>query len=262
MRRVGTTPFSTSALGIAPRTRSILALIAVIGLVVVFSASLDSGQAQTIGTDKIIHFTGYMILASVFSLVLRPVLLLPGLLSLAGFSIAIEYIQPFFNRGFEIADMKANCLGIITGAILGLSFRGIHFYISKELASSRARRSMRRFRAGERILSQGDQLRKLFIVYQGSARLTRESDGKTVDFGTAGPGDAIGVLGLIRGERQYTTVIGEEDGVLYSMTLDELMESAGGPGQPASAVLRVLTNALVSVGDRLVEFETGKPTSI
>jgi CRP-like cAMP-binding protein len=247
-----------SLLGIAPRTRLILALVAVIGLVVVFTASLDSGQAQSIGTDKIIHFTGYMILASVFSLVLRPVLLAPGLLSLAGFGIAIEYLQPFFNRGFEIADMKANGLGILTGAILGLGFRGIHFYISKEIASSRAKRSMRRFRAGERILGQGDHLRKLYIVYQGTARLTRETDGKTVDFGTVGPGDAIGVLGLIRGESQYTTVIAEEDGIMYSMSLDELMESAGGPEQPASAVLRVLSNALVLVGDRLVEFETGR----
>jgi len=160
-----------------------------------------------------------------------------------------------FGRGFEGGDMMANGLGVASGATIALVVRGVHSYISKELASSRARRNLRRFRAGERILNQGDRLRKLFIVNQGSARLTREADGTTVDFGIAGPGSAIGVLGLIRGEPQYATVTAEEDGILYSMNLEELMDSAGGSEQPVSAVLRVLADALASVGDRVMELE-------
>jgi hypothetical protein len=65
---------SRSDFDIPPRTRRLIAVAGAAGIVVSAAGSLVGGQDQTIELDKILHFSGYAILAALFVLALRPLL--------------------------------------------------------------------------------------------------------------------------------------------------------------------------------------------
>jgi len=74
-------------------------------------------------SDKALHFTAYAILAFVPSVHER---LFPAVLQLAasfGLGIGLEFVQEYFSRSYEAADMVADGWGLIFGLVLGLILR-------------------------------------------------------------------------------------------------------------------------------------------
>ena len=111
-----TTTTQQELLDIPDGTRNLLILTAVVGLIIAVVASLEGGKGTTLEVDKILHFMGYAALAAVFVLALRPKAYVPALTGLIALGIGIEFIQPLNSRGFEIADMLANAVGVGVGA--------------------------------------------------------------------------------------------------------------------------------------------------
>jgi VanZ family protein len=241
---------SPGVLDIPRRTRLLLAVAGLLGIALVAVESLVAGQPRTVHLDKILHFSGYAILALVFTLAMRPRLCLPALAGLAAMGVVIEFLQIQTGRTYDLRDAYANATGVVSGGALGLSIRGIYALVRRELATARVRRRLVSFAPGQVILRQGQNVRRFFIVKSGRVRLSRDEDGKERELAVIGPGSVVGALGVIRGAPQNETVVAVAPTSLYGMDLEELMDSAGGPEQPVSTVLRALTEKLREIAER------------
>ena len=102
---------SAAVFDVPTRTRRVILVGGLVGVVLIAVASLISGEAARIKADKIIHFTGYATLAVVLVLGLRPTLYVPGLIALVGLGFGIEYLQPFMGRDLEAsADVSSGSI--------------------------------------------------------------------------------------------------------------------------------------------------------
>lgn len=109
----------------------VLSLIC-LGVIIYLSLAKDISVPEYIyGKDKGAHFLAYMALGFLFFLCfhnsvhhrimvsnLMPVLGAFSLSFLCGY--AIELCQPHFGRSFELADLVADALGSLAGALIGL----------------------------------------------------------------------------------------------------------------------------------------------
>jgi hypothetical protein len=132
---------SRSVFDVPPGTRRLIAVAGVAGIVVVTVGSLVGGSEQTIEVDKILHFSGYAILAFLFVLARRPTLYVPGLLMLVGMGALIEYLQSFTGRSMDFADGVATTLGVAVGAAAALDPRRVHLRAARAGRSSSAAQS-------------------------------------------------------------------------------------------------------------------------
>jgi VanZ family protein len=235
---------SRGVLDIPRRTRLLLAAAGLAGIALVAVESLVAGQPQTVPLDKILHFSGYGILALVFALAMRPRYCVPALLGLAAMGVIIEFLQTQTGRTYDLRDAYANATGVAIGGALGLAVRGVYALVRRELATARVRRRLVSYAPGQTVLREGEEVKRFFIIKSGRVRLSRNRDGTEQELAVMGPGEVVGALGVIRGEPQPGTVVAVAPTSLYGMDLEELMDSAGGPEQPVSTVLRALTDKL------------------
>ncbi len=248
---------SKSIFDVGPRTRFLFLMFGAIGLALAFMESLVGRQPQTIPLDKIIHFSGYFILAATFALALRPILLVPGLIGLVGVGVAIEFLQRYTGRQFDVSDMVADAIGVASGGTVGLAIRGIYAYIHKELAARDVHKRLVHFKAGEVLIREGAPIDKMYIVKSGRVRALREVKGREVPLGTLGAGEVLGVLGVVEERPQYATLVATEPTMVYRMSLPELMESAGGSELPVSLVLSGLSKKVRLLADQLAQSGRG-----
>lgn len=240
---------------IPPRTRRLIAVAGLAGIVVIVVGSLVGGTDQTIEVDKVLHFAGYAVLATLFVLALRPLLYVPALLTLIGIGFLVEYLQSFTGRSMDVADGVANTLGVAVGASVGLLIRSIYAYVRRELAMLHVRRNLMHFPAGGLILREGGRVRGLYVIKSGQVRLSKQVGDKDVELGRAQAGDVVGALGVLLGIPQFATVEAVGPATLYRMELSELMDSVGGREQPVGTVLRFLAESLRYVAERMASSE-------
>lgn len=226
------------------RSRLLLTAAGLVGIALVAVESLVAGQPHTVQTDKILHFSGYAILALVFVLALRLRACLPALLGLAAMGVAIEFLQTQTGRTFDLRDAYANGTGVAVGGALALLIRGTYAFVRRELATARVRRRLVSFAPGQTILREGENVETFFVIKSGQVRLTRNVNGTPRELAVMGPGEVVGALGVIQGKSQQETAVALAPTSLYGMDLGELMDSAGGPEQPVSTVLLALTDKL------------------
>ena len=242
---------SAAVFDIPPRTRRVILVGGLIGVVLITAASLVSGEASHIQVDKIIHFTGYATLSGVFVLALRPMLYIPGLLALVALGFGIEYLQGFTTREVDVWDGVANTIGVFLGATVGLSARGVYSYIRRELILSDVRRNTASWAAGETILEQGAESRRFYVVKSGMVRLSREHNGDRTDLGLLGPGDVFGILGALERQPQHASAIAVMPSTVFAMEADDLIEDSQGSNRPAITVIRALTKYLREATEKL-----------
>jgi CRP-like cAMP-binding protein len=68
-----------------------------------------------------------------------------------------------------------------------------------------------------------------------------------------GAGDVFGLFGVLESKPQYATVATMKNTTMYSIELNDLIESTGGEWEPPAAVPAVLAKHLRSLADRVVE---------
>jgi len=248
-----TQPNQTQLLDIPGGTRNLLILTAVVGLIIAVVASLEGGKDSTLEVDKILHVVGYGALAMVLVLALRPKVYIPALLGLIALGVAIEFIQPLNSRGFEIADMVADVVGVAVGAGIGLVTRLVLARYRTEMAEAEARRAIRRYEAGEVIFRQGREGRHFYVVKSGAVEVSREEGDEEINLGTVEAGDVVGVVSVLRGERRLVTASAVGETYLYRMNLDRLTASAGREDQPVSIVLRSLADTVKDLAEDVLE---------
>jgi len=248
-----TAPNQKELLDIPGGTRNLLIITAIVGLIIAVVASLEGGRGTTLEVDKILHFMGYAALAMVFVLALKPKVYIPALLGLIALGVGIEFIQPLNSRGFELGDMVANAVGVAVGAGIGLVTRLVLSRFRTEAAAAETRRNIRRYEAGEVIFRQGREGRHFYVVKSGAVEVEREEDDETHVLGTVQPGDVVGVVSVLRGERRLVTASAVGESYLYRMNIERLMASAGGEHQPVSIVLRSLADTVKGLAEDVLK---------
>ncbi len=234
-------------LDVPPRTRLVIGVAGVAGIGLIAMASLVSGQEQYIQTDKIIHFSGYTVLATVFILALRPILFLPALMALVAIGMGIELLQPKTGRSFDMMDQMANSVGVVVGAALGLVVRGTYAFIHTELIAADARRRLVSFAPGQVVYRQGDPSEQFYVIKSGLIEISREADGTQSQLMVLRPGEVPGAVAAIQGIPYQVTATALTPATLYRMELRELMESAKGKEDPVVAVLCCFSDRLLEM---------------
>lgn len=116
-----------------PQTRSILLLWALAVATVILGSLLPATTLAQLhygsvaSDDKLVHFMGYTVLAIVPVAFLE--LLGIGIMlavSMIPLGVLLEYVQRLVpGRSFEIADMAADCLGVMAGMVVALCIRHV-----------------------------------------------------------------------------------------------------------------------------------------
>jgi VanZ family protein len=235
--------------------RGLMVIAGLAGVVLAVVASLEGGKDQTIPVDKLLHFSGYATLAFIFVLGLRPALYFPALVLLALMGLAIEYYQPFNTRTRDPNDEFANLLGLVAGAVAGLTLRIVLRVVRTQMKLLRLRRRRRTYSSGAVIVRQGALVDRFCLIEHGEVQICREADGRRHILGTMGPGEVFGLLEVLQSKPQYGTAESLRDTSLFSIELNDLIETTGGQWEPVASVLTVMAKHLRTLADRVVELE-------
>ena len=241
-KRTGATPY----LDIPPRTRGVMIVVALMGMICAVIGSLMAKQGVAIEADKIVHFVGYTLLGGLMILGMRPLLWPLGMVLVAGMSAALEMIQPLFGRSEDWSgDFVTNCLAIVAGSCLGMVVRFVWSYIRTEMTNEEIRKATVGFGDGMTIFRQGEPSDKFYIIRSGQVVLTRESNGTTSELGKAGPGEVVGEMGVLQNLPRSATATAKGRVWLYGMTLADLTDKrSDGQDHPGTVVSRVLAQRL------------------
>ena len=128
-------------------------------------------------------------------------------------------------------------------------------YVRKEVSTKNARKRLYLFERGKVLLREGDPVYEMCIIRSGKVQLTREVDGKSVDYGTLGTGDVMGILGVVEGKPQFTTITALKRTVIYQMSMADVMENVGGKELPISLVLTGMSKKLRECAARIAKEE-------
>jgi VanZ family protein len=242
---------SRSAVDVSPRLRKVLLLAALIGVALIVTESLVAGQAATVRVDKILHFSGYGILALVLVLGLGVSRGMLALAAMVAMGFGIELLQTQTGRTYDLRDAYANALGVLAGGAVGFVLRGAYAYVRREFATAELRRRLVSFGPGEVVIREGDRARGFFIVKSGRIRLTRGAGDSVEELGSAGPGEAIGARASIEGGVQPATATVVERATLYAMDFARLRDHRGRPPRAAPGVLAATFEKLRRLADAL-----------
>ena len=158
-----------------------------------------------------------------------------------------------------MSDAIANLVGLTAGTVVGLLLRVIFRTIRTSANQLRMRQRRRSYSAGAIILRQGAEVSHLHIIERGEVRLTRDADGRPQIVGTLGPGDVIGLLGVLQKQPQFTTVEAVGNVTVQSLGLEDLLETTSGKPEPIVSVLNVMAKYIRSLADRVAEVEREIP---
>jgi len=248
-KRTGATPY----LDIPPRTRGVMIVVALMGMVCATIGSLMANQGVAIEADKIVHFVGYSLLGALMILGFRPMLWPLGMLLVAGLSAALEMMQPIFGRSCDWGgDFLTNVLAIVVGCSLGVIARFIWSHLRTEMVNAEIRKATVGFGDGTTIFHQGQPSDKFYIIRSGQVVLTREANGATSELGKAGPGEVVGEMGVLQNLPRSATATAKGKVWLYGMTLADLTDKrSDGQDHPGTVVSRVLAQRLRKTMEKL-----------
>ena len=244
---------NTPYLDIPPRTRSVMIVVALMGMTCAVIGSLMAKKGVAIEADKIVHFAGYTLLGGLMILGLRPLLWPLGMLLVAGMSAALEMIQPIFGRSEDWSgDFVTNCLAVVAGSCLGMIVRFIWSYIRTEMTNAEIRKATVGFGDGMVVFRQGEPSDKFYIIRSGQVVLTREANGVKSEIGKAGPGEVVGEMGVLQNLPRSATATARGRLWLYGMTLADLTDKrSDGQDHPGTVVSRVLAQRLRQTMEKL-----------
>lgn len=242
---------SNAILDIPPRTRRVVFIIGIMGLVMVIMGSLATDKPLFEKADKIIHFSGYLLLGGIFAVGLRAILWVPAMLVLAGVGIALEFVQPSVGRSFQMSDLYVNSLGVAVGFVAGLIGRGVFAYIQSEIANIAAKKQTIKVPDEQTIFSQGDSSDHVYVVLEGEVQIFRESSEGVTDIETVKTGDVFGEMGVIQEVPRFASAKAKGFCSLFVMSKEQLLHKVDGLEHPAVPVIRVLAKRLAETNKRL-----------
>ena len=100
----------------------LLSIIVTLTLTVAMLWPLEAPPSAPEGSDKLVHFVAFAMLAFPLALSGR-IGLLPVFVGASAYGGAIELIQPSFNRSADVNDWIADVVGVVLGIGCGLLYR-------------------------------------------------------------------------------------------------------------------------------------------
>ena len=101
-----------------------LTIIMTLTLTVAMLWPVEAPPPAPEGSDKLVHFVAFAVLAFPLARTGR-IGLLPVFIGASAFGGAIELIQPSFNRSADVNDWVADVVGVVLGIGCGLLYRRI-----------------------------------------------------------------------------------------------------------------------------------------
>jgi len=103
------------------------------------------------------------------------------------------------------------------------------------------------FKAGQRVVSQGDTADRLYVIARGRAEvIRRDADGHGRLVGALDPGDALGQTALNHPARRSADILAATDIVAYALPLARFADHCGRHPDDALAVLEALSTVLTA----------------
>ncbi|MCB9982282.1 MAG: cyclic nucleotide-binding domain-containing protein [Rhodospirillales bacterium] len=112
------------------------------------------------------------------------------------------------------------------------------------------------FKAGERIISQGEQSEKTYMVLSGKVRVFMEDGTKIVELATLGEDEIFGESAIFNGEAYGANVAALENCELYVITKDSLNDMLKSTDPIIRALIQMLIARLNATNEALLKSET------
>ena len=248
-------PKQSNPTEIPPRLKQVIFVAGIAGAFLVFMGSLSSNEPTLASTDKLIHFSGYFLLGSLFSIGLRPLYWAPAIILLIGGGVALEYLQTFVGRNFELEDMYVNTLGVFVGFFVGMVGRRIFKYVQDELLNIAAHKQTVFIEKGDTIFDQGEPSDYVYVVIRGQVEIIRTVANKDTLLGIVSPGEVFGEMGVIRNDVRYAMARATENSSLFIMNKSQMLYNAQGIQHPCIPVVHALAKRLAETNMRLEELK-------
>ena len=234
-----------------PRLRRFFWISAWGTLILIIMSSLSNPLFDEF--DKLLHFTGYFILTSLFSFAQRGWFILFSWVAILLLSLSIEGLQAVLGRSPDLNDMISNCYGILAGGVFGGGGRILLTHFKAEMSTLLSQKRTRSFKKGEKIFSQGASAKYLYVVLEGEVLIYRKENGERRQLDIVTAGEVFGELGLITEDSRYASARAKSNCSLFVMSKEELFYQYAGNQHPAILVVQTLARRLQESNARIVE---------
>ena len=112
------------------------------------------------------------------------------------------------------------------------------------------------FKAGERIITQGDEANKAYMVLSGKVRVFLEDGTKVVELAELGEDEIFGESAILTGQPYGANVEAIEDAELYVITPESLSEMLRSSDPIIRAIIQMLIARLKTTNEALLKSET------
>ena len=124
-------------------------------------------------------------------------------------------------------------------------------YYKNEMSDLLSRKRSRRFLKGDKIFSQGDRAKYLYVVLSGEILLYRKENGQRNPLDIVRVGEVSGEMALITADVRYAAARASEDSDLFIMSKEELFYAQEeGSVHPSILVVQALARRLQSSNER------------
>ena len=114
------------------------------------------------------------------------------------------------------------------------------------------------FRAGENILTEGEEGNTAFLILEGSVDVTIGKDAKAKTVGTLQAGEVFGELSLIEPGPRSATVTAVTDTTCVTTSYEEFITSIQENPERAVEFMKTLVRRLRQMNERMAEMSPGK----
>lgn len=135
---------------------------------------------------------------------------------------------------------------------------GILAYLSsKSLCDLTNYGRFEKFASGERVILEGTEQNRLYIIVQGSLQISSLASGKEVVYCQIDAGECLGEISLFEGGTASATVTALQETVLWSLDIQELVqyltEHVGGGGALLMGIARCLSHRLRAANQQVAK---------
>lgn len=119
--------------------------------------------------------------------------------------------------------------------------------------------SRRTFANGEQLMRQGEEAATLYLILSGEVTVVREHAALSmpVVLASLGPGEVVGEMGLLDGDRRSATVTAAEDTVTAEVGADDVARIVAEHPQIYGALVKVLARRLRKTDELTAEIASG-----
>ena len=112
------------------------------------------------------------------------------------------------------------------------------------------------FKAGERIITKGDEADEAYMIISGKARVFLEEGSKTLELATLEENEIFGETAIFSDSTYGAHVEALEDTKLFVITPESFEEMIAGSDPILRALIRMLTERLKNTNEALLKSET------